>query len=108
MSHRQQGKATGWGFLRNWRHCCCQLIAAERSVDDTPAKAIHRWCPLHFVDQCYLPGNMSLLIDSLITICNVSTIGLCGFNKIPQIFAIIKAKSTKGLSLTSLMLELTR
>lgn len=50
---------------------------------------------------------MSLLIDSLITICNVSTIGLCGFNKIPQIFAIIKAKSTKGLSLTSLMLELT-
>lgn len=55
-----------------------------------------------------LTDIMSLLIDSLITICNVSTIGLCGFMKVPQIIAIIKAKSTKGLSLTSLMLELTR
>ncbi|XP_050727835.1 solute carrier family 66 member 3-like [Eriocheir sinensis] len=50
---------------------------------------------------------MSLLIDSLITVCNVSTIGLCGFMKVPQILAIIRARSTKGLSLAALCLELT-
>ncbi|XP_037804665.1 solute carrier family 66 member 3-like [Penaeus monodon] len=50
---------------------------------------------------------MSLVVDALIHFCNVSTIGLCGFMKVPQIHAIIKAKSVKGLSLASLILELT-
>ncbi|XP_071542386.1 solute carrier family 66 member 3 [Panulirus ornatus] len=50
---------------------------------------------------------MSLLIDSMITFCNLTTIGLCGFMKVPQIMKIIKAKSVQGLSLASLLLELT-
>jgi|ERR1712126_543208 len=51
--------------------------------------------------------TMSLVINALISWCNISTIGLCGFNKIPQIRAIQKANSVKGLSLASLLLELT-
>nr|XP_053631781.1 solute carrier family 66 member 3-like [Cherax quadricarinatus] len=50
---------------------------------------------------------MSLLIDSLITFCDVTTIGLCGFMKVPQILTMVKARSVKGLSLASLLLELT-
>ncbi|XP_045607825.1 solute carrier family 66 member 3 [Procambarus clarkii] len=50
---------------------------------------------------------MSLLIDSLIAFCDVTTIGLCGLMKVPQILTIVKARSVKGLSLASLLLELT-
>ncbi|KAK3889899.1 hypothetical protein Pcinc_006130 [Petrolisthes cinctipes] len=50
---------------------------------------------------------MSLLIDSLIHFCNLTTIGLCGFNKVPQIISIVRNKTTKGLSLMALLLELT-
>ncbi|KAG7167449.1 solute carrier family 66 member 3-like [Homarus americanus] len=50
---------------------------------------------------------MSLIIDALITFCDVTTIGLCGFNKVPQIIKLAKEKSVKGLSLASILLELT-
>ncbi|XP_076064723.1 solute carrier family 66 member 3 [Oratosquilla oratoria] len=50
---------------------------------------------------------MSLLIDTLMVVANVSTIALSGFMKVPQILAIAKAKSPGKISLTSLMLELT-
>lgn len=50
---------------------------------------------------------MSLLLDALIGFCNVSTICLSSFNKIPQIRTILKAQSVAGLSLAALMLELT-
>ncbi|XP_066960203.1 solute carrier family 66 member 3 isoform X1 [Macrobrachium rosenbergii] len=50
---------------------------------------------------------MSALVNIIKLFCDVTTIGLCGFMKIPQIHTIIKAKSTRGLSLASLLLELT-
>lgn len=50
---------------------------------------------------------MSLLLDAIIGFCNVSTIGLSSFNKIPQIRTILKQQSVAGLSLAALMLELT-
>ncbi|XP_046874258.1 solute carrier family 66 member 3 [Hypomesus transpacificus] len=43
----------------------------------------------------------------LLDIANFSTLFVCMVLKFPQIFVLIRAKSTKGISLNSLILELT-
>lgn len=50
---------------------------------------------------------MSGFVNFVTLFCDITTIGLSGFMKVPQINSIIKSKSTKGLSLASLLLELT-
>ncbi|KAL2099188.1 hypothetical protein ACEWY4_005668 [Coilia grayii] len=45
--------------------------------------------------------------DSLLHFANFSTLVLCMVLKFPQIFVLMRAKSTTGVSLNSLLLELT-
>ncbi|XP_034530168.1 solute carrier family 66 member 3 [Notolabrus celidotus] len=45
--------------------------------------------------------------DSLLHVANFSTLFLCMVLKFPQIFVLMRAKSTTGVSLNSLLLELT-
>ncbi|KAF3701488.1 PQ-loop repeat-containing protein 3 Precursor [Channa argus] len=44
--------------------------------------------------------------DSLLHVANFSTLFVCMVLKFPQIFALMRAKSTTGVSLNSLLLEL--
>uniref|UniRef100_A0A2P2I906 PQ-loop repeat-containing protein 3-like n=1 Tax=Hirondellea gigas TaxID=1518452 RepID=A0A2P2I906_9CRUS len=50
---------------------------------------------------------MSLLIEPLMTIANVSTVLLSAFAKVPQIMSILRSRSVVGVSRSSIMLELT-
>ncbi|KAF2354076.1 PQ-loop repeat [Trinorchestia longiramus] len=50
---------------------------------------------------------MSLVIEPIIALANVSTILLSSFNKVPQIASVVKARSFAGLSIYSVLLELT-
>ncbi|KAM6973149.1 solute carrier family 66 member 3 [Aplochiton taeniatus] len=45
--------------------------------------------------------------DTVLNIANFSTLFVCMVLKFPQIFVLIRAKSTTGVSLNSLLLELT-
>ncbi|XP_067098820.1 solute carrier family 66 member 3 [Osmerus mordax] len=45
--------------------------------------------------------------NMLLDVANFSTLFVCMVLKFPQIFVLIRAKSTKGISLNSLILELT-
>lgn len=45
--------------------------------------------------------------DTLLHVANFSTLFVCMVLKFPQIFVLMRAKSTKGVSLNSLLLELT-
>ncbi|XP_070698774.1 solute carrier family 66 member 3 [Pempheris klunzingeri] len=45
--------------------------------------------------------------DTLLHVANFSTLFMCMVLKFPQIFVLIRAKSTSGVSLNSLLLELT-
>ncbi|XP_045835680.1 solute carrier family 66 member 3 isoform X5 [Meles meles] len=42
----------------------------------------------------------------LLLFCNWSTLGVCGALKLPQISAVLAARSARGISLPSLLLEL--
>lgn len=48
------------------------------------------------------------MASNLKSFLNIFSIGLCGFAKIPQIKTNWKARSTDGLSLPSLLLEIVR
>uniref|UniRef100_F6TCF7 Solute carrier family 66 member 3 n=1 Tax=Equus caballus TaxID=9796 RepID=F6TCF7_HORSE len=43
---------------------------------------------------------------ALLAVCNWSTLGACAALKLPQIFAVLAARSARGISLPSLLLEL--
>ncbi|KAK2091995.1 hypothetical protein P7K49_028523 [Saguinus oedipus] len=43
---------------------------------------------------------------ALLGLCNWSTLGVCAALKLPQISAVLAARSARGLSLPSLLLEL--
>lgn len=45
-------------------------------------------------------------VDTLLHIANFSTLFVCMVLKFPQIFVLMQAKSTTGVSLNSLLLEL--
>lgn len=44
--------------------------------------------------------------SALLGFCNWSTLGVCAALKLPQILALLAARSARGLSLPSLLLEL--
>lgn len=44
--------------------------------------------------------------DTLLHLANVSTLLVCMVLKFPQIFVLLRAKATTGISLKSLVLEL--
>ncbi|XP_064427880.1 solute carrier family 66 member 3 isoform X3 [Mirounga angustirostris] len=44
--------------------------------------------------------------EQLLLFCNWSTLGVCAALKLPQIFAVLAARSARGISLPSLLLEL--
>ncbi|KAM5142625.1 solute carrier family 66 member 3 isoform 2-T2 [Callospermophilus lateralis] len=44
--------------------------------------------------------------DALLWFCNWSTLGVCAGLKLPQIYAQLAARSARGISLPSLLLEL--
>ncbi|KAL7635179.1 UNVERIFIED_CONTAM: hypothetical protein RMT77_014165 [Armadillidium vulgare] len=48
---------------------------------------------------------MSLVISAMIGFANASTIALSGFNKVPQVYSLLKSKSPSGVSLQGLLLE---
>ncbi|XP_014720049.2 solute carrier family 66 member 3 [Equus asinus] len=43
---------------------------------------------------------------AMLAVCNWSTLGACAALKLPQIFAVLTARSARGISLPSLLLEL--
>lgn len=46
------------------------------------------------------------MATELLGFCNWSTLGVCAALKLPQISALLAARSARGLSLPSLLLEL--
>lgn len=48
-----------------------------------------------------------MLSDTLLHIANFSTLFMCMVLKFPQIFVLMRAKRSTGISLNSLLLELT-
>ena len=45
-------------------------------------------------------------METLLWLCNWSTLGVCAALKLPQISAVLGARSSRGISLPSLLLEL--
>lgn len=46
------------------------------------------------------------MASQLLWICNWSTLGVCAALKLPQISSVLAARSARGISLPSLLLEL--
>lgn len=53
-----------------------------------------------------MAAELSSFWQLVITICNVSTIGVCMIAKLPQIKTVLTAGSGKGLSINSVLVEL--
>lgn len=52
------------------------------------------------------PPSPGAMTSELLGFCNWSTLGVCAALKLPQISALLAARSARGLSLPSLLLEL--
>lgn len=70
-----------------------------------PAINLAKSCDLKFT-FCLL-RLQTMEPESLLHVANFSTLFVCMVLKFPQIFLLMRTKSTTGLSLNSLLLELT-
>jgi len=50
---------------------------------------------------------MTLVLDPIIQVANLTTVMFSAFNKVPQIWAVAAARSPAGVSVSSVMIELT-